>query len=230
VRTITYYGSAVGLDLSAHGMHKNLLLTAAHNVMDEDDGHYYEKVDVEVIVQDKASKARARVWSPLTVVWADAVIDLALVRADVDLPFVSVLATDDATENGELLAAVGHPGGGGLTVTFGYMVSKEVEMRIQEPWWYQASFTIYYGNSGGAVYDVYREQVIGIVVAGYGQGDLLAGNMGFFVSLPRIKSFLDTKGLRGKLDSMMPSKEGEHERAPEEGPGVPQGIPTDGQK
>ncbi len=121
-----------------------------------------------------------------TVIALDDEADLALIRVSEDLPAVAVLGLDEARNAapGDPLVCVGSTAGGtAWNSTAGYLSSKGAP-EIDNTFW-QMSVPIFFGNSGGAVYDPKTWKLVGISVA------MNSFCSSFFVPAHTIKSFLD---------------------------------------
>lgn len=93
-------------------------------------------------------------------VGSDPSTDIALIKIEAkNLPFLT-FANSDALELGEWVTAIGNPFGLQSTVTFG-IVSNLMENISEEPDTLQVNLSIYPGNSGGPLLNLYGE-VIGI--------------------------------------------------------------------
>jgi S1-C subfamily serine protease len=181
------FGSGVALDLSRYGLNgKNWMLTAAHVVTDER-GKVEEEIEVEVV----KSQHKSRVWAKAKVVAMDVERDVALIYVDVEFDKLAKLAAGDNLDIGDAIAAVGSPAGTAVTVTFGFLTAKTTEIygRKEGDDW-QGSMTIFGGNSGGPVYDVNREEVVGIAVAGIATNGF-AAHIAFFVPITTIHDFIE---------------------------------------
>lgn len=182
-------GSGVGVDLSAWGYEgKRFLITAAHVVTER--GKICDSIQVEI----RRIEYKARAWLDAKVVTYDEDVDLAILVVDADLPYLANVAMEDKVSLGDVLLAVGAPRGTAVTPSFGVLTSKEKETSWQHPCWWQGSMPIFFGNSGGPVWDFERQEVIGIAVAVTGTaGKGIAPNVSFFVGQPALKTFLTSK-------------------------------------
>jgi serine protease Do len=134
---------------------KGLILTNNHVIYDAQARTHYPRVTVYFKPThitgntkiDLKNGARARV------VARDEVLDLALLKVEGIPPTASVISFGDseATEIGSPVAAIGHPGGGGLwTLTTGTISSIRSEGKRQV---FQTDTAINPGNSGGPLLD-----------------------------------------------------------------------------
>jgi S1-C subfamily serine protease len=101
-----------------------------------------------------------------TVIALDDESDLALIRVSEDLPAVAVLGLDEARNAlpGDPLVCVGATAGGtAWNSTAGYLSARGAP-EINNTFW-QMSVPIFFGNSGGAVYEAKTFKLIGISVA-----------------------------------------------------------------
>lgn len=155
-------------------------LTARHVVLDER-GESRGKIEVEIRV---GGPHRGVIWSHAEVLRADALHDLALLSLDADAPKCADLGDGARLELGAPVFAVGAPlGCSPFTASYGFLASKggdEWEGRDEFLW--QSSNAIFYGNSGGPVFDANAGLLIGISVQGRAvPGAGLAPNVCFFV-------------------------------------------------
>lgn len=95
-----------------------------------------------------------------TLIGSDPTTDIALIKIEAkNLPFLT-FADSDALELGEWVTAIGNPFGLQSTVTFG-IISNLRENISEEPDTLQVNLSIYPGNSGGPLLNLYGK-VIGI--------------------------------------------------------------------
>lgn len=201
------FGSGVGVDLEGYGIKgKKYLLTAAHVVFSGD--ILSEVVEVEV----RHPKYKTRMWAKAKVVAYDRSVDIALLEIEIDLPYRAKLASKDLLKRGDVLVATGCPSGTGVTATVGHLSSKYRETEQQRGYWWQGSMPIYYGNSGGPIWDLARKKVVGIAVAGVGRNGL-APNVAFFVSTKSMVNFVESENVRASIKRSRASSSG-HESEP----------------
>ncbi|MCP5041857.1 MAG: trypsin-like serine protease [bacterium] len=134
---------------------QGLILTNNHVIYDAKTRTHFPKVTV-YFKPDKISgntKRDLRGGMRARVVARDAALDLALIKVDGIPAGAQVMAFGDseATEIGSQVAAIGHPGGGGLwTLTTGTISSTRTEGKRQV---FQTDTAINPGNSGGPLLD-----------------------------------------------------------------------------
>lgn len=195
---ISSSGSAFGVNLAPFGFAgKRYLLTAAHVILDDD--HISDRIEVEVrnkIFRDKKNPKSgfivSRMWIRARVITYDREMDIAILKVEMDLPHIAELDLEPDLKRGAPLLAVGCPSGTAITPSWGYLTSKESETKHNNNFWWQASMPIYYGNSGGAVWNPKSSKIIGICVAIIAHKGP-AANASFFVSPDSIKMFLGSK-------------------------------------
>ena len=147
---------------------------------------------------------------PAKVVFADARLDLALLRVDTKgtaLPVIR-MGDSDRAEVGDITIAIGNPFGVGQTVTTG-IVSAIARTGIGVSDWQffiQTDAAINPGNSGGALLDA-QGRLIGINSAIYSQGGGSNG-IGFAIPSKMVRVFLNAAD-KGKLVSGWIGVEGE---------------------
>jgi serine protease Do len=141
---------------------RGYLLTNYHVIASEVDPTYngYSRLSVKL-----AGRPNERI--PARVVGYDRVFDLALVKVEIDAPFVFSLSDTRRLRPGERVLALGSPGGLDSTITAG-IVSAEGRRFLQMGEAVQIDAPVNPGNSGGALV-LPDGQVAGIVFAGIPQ-------------------------------------------------------------
>jgi S1-C subfamily serine protease len=150
---------------------KGHFITCAHVVMNYnkeyesslDFSEYEDMIEVAILVDGKKVKA--------TVVAFDGAKDLAILKADVKAePF----KFDPTATIGEEVFAVGSPHGFENNVTFGHVSSlnRKIYFHNGAPLYMFVDLSILPGNSGGPIINRNTGEVIGIVTAIIGDGDV----------------------------------------------------------
>lgn len=141
---------------------RGYLLTNYHVIASEVDPTYngYSRLSIKL-----AGRPNERI--PARVVGYDRVFDLALVKVEVDAPYVFSLSDTRRLRPGERVLALGSPGGLDSTITAG-IVSAEGRRFLQMGEAVQIDAPVNPGNSGGALV-LPDGQVAGIVFAGIPQ-------------------------------------------------------------
>lgn len=153
-------GTAVAVDLSDFELNgKKYMLTAAHCVVNKGKK---QKVFIEM-TEPK------RKWVEASILEIDEDMDICLLAVDQESTVFAKLAKTMETEIGDPVVAIGSPRGMALAATIGYMsdISDSpdgIELFVH-PGWYQASMAVFHGNSGGPVFDLNRNVLVGIVAA-----------------------------------------------------------------
>ena len=143
--------SGTGSIITADG----LVLTNNHVITDPESGRLYPNLVVYFKPNPISGDNRKDLTTPflVDVVARDAELDLALLRVQ-DAPSVLrpvEIANSEEVDIGEPVAAIGHPGGGGLwTLTTGTISSKR---RDKQRDIFQTDAAINPGNSGGPLFD-----------------------------------------------------------------------------
>ncbi|MBN1834258.1 MAG: trypsin-like peptidase domain-containing protein [Spirochaetales bacterium] len=141
---------------------RGYLLTNYHVVASEVDPKYegYSRLFVRL-----SERSEERV--PARVVGYDRIFDLALVKAEVEPPFVFSSADSPEVTVGSSIIAIGSPAGLENTVTSG-IVSATGRRFLQMGDTFQVDVPINYGNSGGPLLDA-EGRLVGVVFAGIEQ-------------------------------------------------------------
>jgi hypothetical protein len=185
-RLYTGHGTAFGVDLTPFGFpaSRRFLLTAAHNVLDEGKAPY-ATLKVELKKGDKAHWVQCR---PL--VW-DEYLDLCILEADADLPSLLKLAASDPKVGSRLVLA-GSPRGVPVGLYTGTLDQKFERGTVRS----SATLPFDHGDSGGPVADPVNGLVVGVAVAGIPKDGDLDHNVGLFVPVVGVTSFIEAKGQR----------------------------------
>jgi len=188
------------VDLSAYGYSgKRVVITAGHVTQNE-------RNEVPIETRIRIRDGTEFVWITATVLAFDISRDLALLLLDRDLDSVAKLAKKDNIKRGDKLFAVGSPGGSALTPTPGYLASKEREIEGMKEGWWQASFPISPGNSGGPVWDPNRKEIVGVLTGGQTSFYGISPNVGFFASFPSLEKFLKSDVVKAELEKLEKSE------------------------
>lgn len=176
----TGHGTAFCVDLSAYGYSGNrYLLTAAHNVLD-DDGKVFDTLQIEL------KETRRTIWSRCKVLAFDKDLDLCIVEANDPVPAQVELADSDLDVGAKLLLA-GSPRGKEVQVFEGTLTKRFESGSIRSA----ARIPFDHGDSGGPFYCARSGKVIGIAVAGVPKDGDMDYNIGLYVPIVGIKSFLE---------------------------------------
>lgn len=188
-------GSGFGISLKECGRDGLVyLMTAAHVVSEA--GKLADDIEVEI----QSADFKGRMWAKASVLAADFELDIALLAVERNLPYLGKLAKNDLLKRGDELVVVGSPLGTGITPTFGILVSKEKESNSQDHRWWQGSMAIYFGNSGGPVWDPKRREIVGMAVSSLGSGGKLAPNVVFFIPHTVIRAFIESDATKKSMD------------------------------
>ena len=139
--------------------------------------------DIKYVVKSDIEKdfEKSSVYRKGLVVGLDPENDLALIKADGQVPLHAIIPLSNKVKVGDKLHIIGHVQG----LAWTYMEGVASAERIREgASLLQVSAPIYFGVSGGGAFNQYGE-LVGITSFIY-----KAPNIGFFVDLKTIKSFL----------------------------------------
>ncbi|MGD0092959.1 MAG: trypsin-like peptidase domain-containing protein [Planctomycetota bacterium] len=180
-RTYTGHGTAFGVDLSQYGYPAShrYLLTAAHNVLD-DNKVPYPKLRVEL------RKGDSPYWSKCRVLAWDEYIDLCIVESGGDLPHLLTLAGSDP-KLGSRLVLAGSPRGVPVELHTGTLDRKFERGTVRS----SASVLFDHGDSGGPMVDAVSGLVVGVAVAGVPKDGDMDHNVGLFVPVVGVASFME---------------------------------------
>jgi len=162
---VTGHGTAFCID-------KNLLLTAAHNVLD-DKGEPYNTIHIEV----------GEDWIKGHVVRFDTSLDLCLIKCNA--PLESLKLADADAGKGSKLLLIGSKRGTPLTFHSGVLDRRFTGGTVRT----RAKIKFDHGDSGGPVLE--KNKVVGIAVAGEPKDGDLDPDICLFVPISAIRSFLD---------------------------------------
>lgn len=188
---ITGHGTAFGVDLTRYGYQgKRYLLTAAHNVLD--DRHKpFSTLKIEIRYPDGRE-----MWTPVRALVWDEQLDLCIVESTADLPSLTQLSDTDLNVGSSVLL-VGSPRGvpiaqfqGSVTTRF-YNATVRTATRIPFD----------HGDSGGPFFCARSRKVVGVAVAGVPKDGDLDHNIGLFVPMAGVASFLE-QNARVKVEPM----------------------------
>lgn len=176
---ITGHGTAFGIDLSPYGVHsRKLLLSAAHNVLDGR-GNPYSTLKIEI------NEGSRTYWSRCRVVASDDQMDLCLVEAGDELPVLAKLHDTDLQPGSPVILA-GSPRGIPVSLYDGEITKRFENGSIRS----SARVVFDHGDSGGPFFCARSMKVVGVAVAGVPKNGDLDHNIGLFVPLVGIDSFL----------------------------------------
>ena len=199
LNTVLGQATCFAVDLSAYGYSgKRIVITAGHFTENKMENKLKEEMTVRIRTREGFEWVKAKVLA------VDFSRDIALLVLDYEVDSLAKLAKKDNLKRGDALVGVGAPGGAAITPTEGYLLSKENEdgdEEIKDGWW-QASFPISPGNSGGPVWDPNRKEIVGIVAAGQASAYGISPNVAYFVSLSSLDKFLRSDAVRKSLQEV----------------------------
>jgi len=204
---ITGHGTAFGVDLARYGYQgKRYLLTAAHNVLD--DRHKpFSTLKIEIRYPDGRE-----MWTPVRALVWDEQLDLCIIESTADLPSLTQLSDTDLNVGSSVLL-VGSPRGvpiaqfqGSVTTRF-YNATVRTATRIPFD----------HGDSGGPFFCARTRKVVGVAVAGVPKDGDLDHNIGLFVPMAGVASFLE-QNARVKVEPMAIAIESRPKTIPEAKP------------
>ena len=175
-RQITFFGTTIEPSSSGSGV-----------IISEDgyivtNNHVVENAQrIEVILADGRTL-------PAALVGVDVYADLAVLKAEGEMPAVAEWGNSDALKPGEPVVAIGSPLGDFTnTVTLGVVSATERAIEVEEGFFLegliQTDAAINQGNSGGPLINL-AGQIVGIntlIVRGSGQGGAVAEGLGFAI-------------------------------------------------
>ena len=176
--------SAFAVEGSSFGYDGKFLLSVAHSFVDED-GNIAGDVSVEVM----SDRFRGRIWVDAKVLSVDVGDDLALLYVDNEAMIKTAkMAKEDKLSRGDVVLVVGCPAGSDPTPTFGVLVGKESPRRRPGLW--QVSAQVFFGNSGGPVWDWERKEIVGVMSSMGRLGNRPVPSVSFYVSIDKVRSFM----------------------------------------
>lgn len=185
------------VDLSAYGYSgKRVVISAGHAVRIKPESELKQDIVVRIRTKDGFEWVKAKVLA------FDASKDIGLLELDSEVDSVAKLTKKDNLRRGDRLFAVGAPGGTAITPTEGYLDSKEREIAETNEGWWQASFPISPGNSGGPVWDPNRKEIVGILTGGQTSLYGISPNVAYFVSFPSLDQFLRSDEVKKALGNL----------------------------
>jgi S1-C subfamily serine protease len=182
-------GSGVAVDLAPYGLPgRHYILTAAHVIWDDETNKLEQNLQIEV----RSLDFKASAWVDVKVLACNNDEDLALLEIEADLPILAKIAQQDNLQPGDVLVAVGGPVGLWPVPTVGYFGGRNDSFpdRTENLW--QSSNPIFGGNSGGPIFDLSRNEVVGIITRGARTSRGWAPNVSLFVPMTSIKMFVMT--------------------------------------
>lgn len=178
--TVTGHGTAFAVDLSKWGyVGGRYLLSAAHNVLDSNDRPF---ATLKAEIED----AERPVWTRCRVLAFDKELDLCLVESNRPVLRQTVLATDDE-EAGHGVLLAGSPRGIPVALYEGTLTRRFESGSVRS----SARLPFDHGCSGGPFFNT-KGEVIGVAVAGVPKDNDMDKNIGLFVPLVGVLSFLES--------------------------------------
>ncbi len=174
---VSGHATACSVDVSRYVAGKGLLLTAAHNVVDE-----HGKTRARLAVEIQAGK-----FQPCTVTAFDLDLDLALIRTAADPPTLALCETDASAKDTVTLA--GSPHGAPVALAHGIVTCRFWNGSVKTA----ARLAFDHGDSGAPLINA-AGKVCGVAVAGVPKDGDLDRNIALFVPLACIVSFLQDVG------------------------------------
>ena len=177
---ITGHGTAFGVDLSKWGWtgHR-YLLTAAHNVLSDDEKQPYANLKIEL------HDGKAARWAACQAVAWDEDLDVCLIKCGEDLSQVLELDDKDA-KVGEQVVMAGSPLGMPVAIFKGVVVRRFERGTAR----FAAKIPFNHGDSGGPMASP-LSKVVGMAVAGIPKDGDLDHEVGLFLPVAAIVSFLE---------------------------------------
>lgn len=188
---ITGHGTAFGVDLARYGYQgKRYLLTAAHNVLD-DKHKPFSTLKIEIRYADGRE-----MWTPVrALVWDDQ-LDLCIIESSADLPSLTQLSDTDLNVGSSVLL-VGSPRGVPIAQFQGSVTSRFYNATVRTA----TRIPFDHGDSGGPFFCARTRKVVGVAVAGVPKDGDLDHNIGLFVPMAGVASFLE-QNARVKVEPM----------------------------
>jgi len=177
--TITGHGTAFCADLSKYGYSgRTYLLSAAHNVLD-DTGRPFETLKLEI------EEPGRTVWSRCRVLAFDKDLDLCLLESNDPLP-EQVELSDADVEAGAKVVLAGSPRGVPVALYDGVVIKRFEGGTVRS----SARLPFDHGCSGGPFFNS-AGKAAGVAVAGVPKDGDLDKQMGLFVPVSALASFLE---------------------------------------
>jgi S1-C subfamily serine protease len=179
---ITGHGTGFAINLSEFGYNKHRYVMTACHVIREHNGKLAPNLQLELRLRTGVRWARCRV------VASDAKMDVAVLECETDLPVCARFADQDATARTRLVM-IGSPAGVPLRAVRGYVTQmKRIEPSVAYVGYIQE------GCSGGPVFEANSQHVIGLCIAGIGNGQnsQMDPHTCLYVSQTNMKRFLHT--------------------------------------
>lgn len=199
-RVISGQGTAFGVDLSAYGYpaSRRYLLTAAHVVLNGNkvgNKTPYAKIEIELRRGDNTY------WSTCRAVAWDEYLDLCILESGDELPNHLKLAERDPKVGAKLVLA-GSPRGVPVALYTGTLDQKFERGSIRS----SARVPFDHGDSGGPMVDAVTGLVVGVAVAGIPKDNDLDRNVGLFVPVVGVDSFMEAVGQKGGVPAPVGEK------------------------
>lgn len=167
------HGTAFGVDLTRYGLKESkYLLSAAHNVLDEDKPYS----DVEIEVNNN--------WSKCEVLAFDKELDICLLKSSIEVP-ISELSNEDA-KAGATVTLAGSPRGVPVAIFEGKLIKRFAYGSVRS----LVQILFDHGDSGGPLFSK-DDKVIGLAIAGVPKDGDLDHTVGLFIPTCVILSFLE---------------------------------------
>ena len=169
---------------------QGLIITAAHVAFNDGDSKPRKDLQVQVSTLQHNGKA----WVDAKVVAYDIARDIAVLKTDIEHQYKVEVGEEADLAEGDAVFAIGAPGAASVhTATLGYLAAKDNDgSHTGDMLLWQSSNAIWFGNSGGPLFNANSGKLMGIVVQVTGDG--LRGwapNACFFVSVDAIKSMIN---------------------------------------
>lgn len=199
-RVVSGQGTAFSVDLSAYGYpaSRRYLLTAAHVVLNGNKVGTktpYDKLEIEL------RRDGETYWSTCRAVAWDEYLDLCILESGDELPNHLKLAERDPKVGAKLVLA-GSPRGVPVGLYTGTLDRKFERGSIRS----SASVAFDHGNSGGPMVDADTGLVVGVAVAGIPKDDDLDRNIGLFVPVVGVASFMEAVEQQGGVPASVGEK------------------------
>jgi hypothetical protein len=180
--TLVGHGTACAVDLSEYGYVQPRYLLSAFHVYCDGQGRIRPSLKVEVRETGMAN------WIECRMVAFDKALDVCLLKADRDLPYLARLSTRELGVNDNLLL-IGSPRGIPITVYPGRLVEKIYRDNCS-----RMAVEFDHGDSGAPVFDPVGGGVIGVAVAGIAlHGQDMLPNIGLFVPTSAVAGFMNAQ-------------------------------------